>query len=971
MIPTTRQTKVLPSVFEESSEKRHYFNLTILSCLLITLLLCTIYWFQPLAVHFLTLRTTDLLLSQSPGKVSSSHVAIIAIDDHSLEQYGQWPWSRTLLAELLNKIAQATPKTVGIDLLIAEKERTENTLNRVGLRLSEGDQALTEALASGPFTLGYQFLFEKSDEPAHDCQLNPFHSFNDPTGNTMLSLADYYTATGVVCTCTSIAGACNASGFLNGTPDRDGVFRRLPLLIEFNNKLYPSLALSLLMQWQENSSTSLSLSAMKTPELLMGKNRLILDEYANLRLGPALDTVTADISATDVLKDIVPLDRLQNKIVLVGLTAAGLTPGYINTSGETLNSLEIYQQALENIIQQQHTVRTSSFLLYEIAVSLVLTGSLLLIYLYCSSKLMLWFAGAAIVAPVPGVGLLYQTTGWLCSFLLPVVTVGCNTLILLLSKSRQTRNEALQEADHAIDRLQENEQNLKSILQVIPDIVFRLDRHGRIIFISAAIEKYTVKKNALLGQPIMDFVYPEDRDKATYRINERRTGERATNDFEIRLLLNREDGEQKEDEIRYFSVTAEGLYQDAGDGDILFQGTQGIIRDITEKKQLEHALLESKKLEAIGNLASGVAHDLNNILGGLVTYPDFLLLDLDESDPMHEKISIIKKSGERAAAIVQDLLTLARRNVQVDQVCDLNMIITDYLESIEFKQFKKKHSNIDIAVDLDPKPPLVKGSGFHLAKVIMNIINNAFEAMPDGGQLAVKTCHHTLETPYRGLDYIPKGEYIAATFSDTGVGIPGGDIEQIFQPFYSSKTMGNSGTGLGMTVIRATIQDHKGYLDIKSSPGKGTTIKLYFPSDNALLLQQGFSRRLKYAAGSESILIVDDVQDQRDVAAEMLRRLGYQVSTVSGGLDAIEWLKDHPVDLILLDMIMPGGPDGLETYQHIVKLYPNQKAIITSGFSESSQIKELQTLGISGYIQKPYTMEELSAVVRAELDRKQ
>jgi len=221
-----------------------------------------------------------------------------------------------------------------------------------------------------------------------------------------------------------------------------------------------------------------------------------------------------------------------------------------------------------------------------------------------------------------------------------------------------------------------------------------------------------------------------------------------------------------------------------------------------------------------------------------------------------------------------------------------------------------------------------------------------------------------------GYENIPPGDYVCTSISDSGVGIPHDDLARIFEPFYTKKSMHYSGTGLGMTVIWATIKDHHGYIDIESKEGEGTTFKLYLPITHQNLAIQHNRIVLDDYLGKETILIVDDIQEQLDIAKNMLTRLGYTIHTAISGMHALEIIKQQPVDLVILDMIMPGGLDGLETYREIIKLYPQQKALITSGFSESERVKKLLLLGAGDYVQKPYTMEKLGIAVRRELDRK-
>ncbi|MBW1752710.1 MAG: transporter substrate-binding domain-containing protein [Deltaproteobacteria bacterium] len=397
---------------------------------------------------------------------------------------------------------------------------------------------------------------------------------------------------------------------------------------------------------------------------------------------------------------------------------------------------------------------------------------------------------------------------------------------------------------------------------------------------------------------------------------------------------------------------------------------EGVAADIKEEKRLEKRLLQSQKMEAVGTLAGGVAHDLNNILSGLVSYPELLLMDIPEDSPLRKPILTIQDSGQKAAVIVQDLLTLARRGVAITEVVNLNDIICDHLESPEHEKLKSFHPGIEFEVNLAPNPLNILGSSVHLSKTIMNLLFNAAEAMPDAGTITMSTSNQYLDRPVRGYEDVQEGDYIVLSVVDSGVGMSEEGLARIFEPFYTKKVMGRSGTGLGMAVVWGTVKDHHGYIDVQSKEGQGTAFTLYLPvtrkkraKDESLLPIEG------YLGKGESILVVDDVEKQREIATGMLQKLGYSVTSVSSGEEAVEYMKNNSADLIVLDMIMDHGINGRETYERIIQFRPNQKAIIASGFSETGDVKAAQELGAGQYIKKPYTLEKIGIAVRDELKK--
>ncbi|MCP4024302.1 MAG: response regulator [Desulfobacteraceae bacterium] len=388
-----------------------------------------------------------------------------------------------------------------------------------------------------------------------------------------------------------------------------------------------------------------------------------------------------------------------------------------------------------------------------------------------------------------------------------------------------------------------------------------------------------------------------------------------------------------------------------------------------EKDELQKKLMLSQKMEALGLLAGGVAHDLNNVLSGLTTYPEILLMDLPDNHPMRPKLLRILDAGYKASTIVQDLLTLARRGKGDFKVTNLNLLIKNYLKSPEHANLKTKYPKLKIILETNPSLPNIEGSDIHLIKTIMNLVFNAAEAQDhlEVKSVLLRTDHRRLEKEYKGFMDIPQGEYVILEIVDLGMGIDSKDIDRIFEPFYSTKKMGQSGTGLGMAVVWWTMEDHKAFIDVKTGAHSGTSFFLYFPVTSQKLIEKEKQGPELYYGNKETVLVIDDVQSQREIAVNILERLGYTVETAESGEKAIEFLKNNQMDLLLLDMIMEPGMDGHETYQKILKFRPDQKAIIVSGFTEIGMVKKVREMGARQYIRKPYNVENISKAVYKEL----
>jgi len=418
-----------------------------------------------------------------------------------------------------------------------------------------------------------------------------------------------------------------------------------------------------------------------------------------------------------------------------------------------------------------------------------------------------------------------------------------------------------------------------------------------------------------------------------------------------------------EDVTRLMQMTEElAAYRD--------QLEQIVEKRTTALKAANEKLRQAEKVEVLSNIAGGVAHDLNNILSGLVGYPELLLMDLPEDSTMKVPLETIKSTGEKAAAIVDDLLTLTRRGNPVRQVLSPNRIIEEFRDSPELAKMLRYHPKVSVKWILEENLLNISASPVHILKTIMNLVSNACEAMPEGGTVRARTRNHYLDRPKIGYERIPKGEYVHISVSDNGTGILPDDLDRIFEPFFTKKKMGRSGTGLGMSVVWGTIKDYGGYIDILSESGTGTTFDLYFPVCREPGPVEEETVVLKSYRGTERVLVIDDIKEQRDIASRMLHKLGYTAETVASGEAALSWLDTHSADILLLDMIMHPGMDGLETYRRIKRTHPDQKAVIASGFSETDRVKEAQELGCGPYLKKPYSIRSLAKTIREALDNR-
>jgi two-component system, cell cycle sensor histidine kinase and response regulator CckA len=529
------------------------------------------------------------------------------------------------------------------------------------------------------------------------------------------------------------------------------------------------------------------------------------------------------------------------------------------------------------------------------------------------------------------------------------------------------------EHKRAENELRESERRLSQIVEFLPDAILVIDKDGKILAWNRAMEGMTgLKAEELIGKGNYEYSLPFYGDRRPILID-------------LALHPNREMEKhytaiQRRGDIIFGEAFTPGLPP----GNVHLSGTASVlrnsrgeviaaiecIRDNTERRRLEERLSRAEKMEALGTLAGGVAHDLNNVLGVLVGYSELLLEKIPKGDPLGRYVSHILQSSKKAAAIIQDLLTLARRGVAVSEVVNLNDVVSGCFRTPEFVKLRDYHSSVTFRTDLEKDLLNIKGSSIHLEKTVMNLASNAAEAIASEGEVMIRTENRYLDKPIRGYEDMQEGDYAVLMVSDNGKGISATDIEKIFEPFYTKKVMGRSGTGLGLAVVWGTVKDHDGYIDVQSEEGKGSTFTIYFPiTREELSADQKQISPDQYMGKDESILVVDDVEGQRELAVTMLTRLGYRVHAVSSGEAAVAYLKSNTVDLLFLDMIMDPGIDGLEAYRRVLEINPKQKAIIVSGFSETDRVKKAQSLGAGAYVKKPYVLEKLGLAIKRELER--
>jgi len=537
------------------------------------------------------------------------------------------------------------------------------------------------------------------------------------------------------------------------------------------------------------------------------------------------------------------------------------------------------------------------------------------------------------------------------------------TLLIHILCEDITTNRAMYE------QLTQAEMKYRTLVEQVPAISYIVSLEEdvpRTTFISPQIEQVLGYKCAQwTDNPVLwiTSMHEADRDRITREIEKHNeTGE----PFFLEYRAVTRDGT-----TRWIRNHGEYMRDPAGKPHFV----HGVMFDISDTKRIEEReqelqarLARAERMQSLGLLAGGVAHDLNNILGPLVGFPDLILADLPDDHPVAPDIIMMRDSALRASGVIQDLLTLARRgHVQLAPL-RINEVIHNYLQSAEFQSVKRAHPEISIHPRLTPEDPVVSGAASPLNQTIMNLVVNAMESIQGPGTVTVSTTLEHVHAPTGRFDTIEPGRYVVMRVADTGCGISGEDLNHIFEPFYTSKKMGRSGTGLGLAIVYGVVRDMRGAIDVRSQKNKGTEFMLYFPlSDQAMVPPR--EDTVESYHGEGRILVVDDVREQRELARRILVKLGYTVDTASGMDEAVEAFEQSSYDLVLLDMIIENGPDGLDIYRKLLTIAPGQRCVLISGYAETQRVAEARKLGAGQYVRKPYTLEKIGKAVRAEMTR--
>ena len=517
----------------------------------------------------------------------------------------------------------------------------------------------------------------------------------------------------------------------------------------------------------------------------------------------------------------------------------------------------------------------------------------------------------------------------------------------------------------ADEALRESELKYRTILESVEEGCFEIDLEGNLTFFNDPLSKmlgYTPEE--MLGKNTREFTSPATMRKMDQIYDQiLKTGEpiRGTG----------YDAVGKDGGGIALELAASLIRDPQGDP----VGFRGVLRDVSERKDaeaqkraLELQVQQAQKMESIGTLAGGIAHDFNNILMGIQGNASLMLLKTDSSHAFYEKLKNIEAYVENGTELTKQLLGFARRGKYHSIASDINSIIDK-----SASMFGRTKKEIRIHKDLMPDIYTVEVDRGQIEQALLNLYVNAWQAMPEGGDLYLKTENVILDADFENIQpyKVETGKYVKITVSDTGSGFDDETKKRIFEPFFTTKEMGR-GTGLGLASVYGIIKGHGGYINVHSRKDQGATFAVYLPASAKEVRHEKAEPVVETVAkGTGTILLIDDEEMIIKVGEELLQELGYSVIAARSGEEAVKLYNKNrdKIDLVVMDMIMPGMGGG-ETFDRLKAVNPDVKVLLSSGYSINGQASKILERGCDGFIQKPFNLNQLSEKIRGIVAKK-
>lgn len=523
-----------------------------------------------------------------------------------------------------------------------------------------------------------------------------------------------------------------------------------------------------------------------------------------------------------------------------------------------------------------------------------------------------------------------------------------------LQETNRKLTDEIEERRSIANALRESEEKYRDLVEDINDVIFSTDQNGIVTYISPAVKSSLgYDPQEIIGESFVNYIHEDDHTMVLENFAGILAGQINPTEYRIRTKTN---------EYRWVRSSSRVIMKEDQ-----IAGIRGSFTDITEKKKLEEELRQSAKMESIGRLAGGIAHDFNNILGIIVGNTELAMDDVPEWNPARDNLKEIRIAAMRARDVVKQILSFSRKSPHEMKPVRISSIVKESLKLLR----SSIPMTIEIQQDISSELDTVRADPTQINQVLINLCTNAAHAMRNkGGVLEVALENVTLnEDTLNDYNDLAPGKYVKLTVSDTGQGMDPRVVERIFEPYFTTKAVGE-GSGLGLAVVHGIVKSHGGDILANSEPEKGTTMHVLFP-----VIEREPEPEIQIVAdvplGNEKILLVDDEKSIIDVMQPMLKRLGYQVAARTSSIEALEAFRAKPdkYDLVITDFTM-SNMTGMELAEKLLKLRPDIPIILCTGFSERINENKAKSRGIRAFVMKPVVRDEIANIIRMVLDKK-
>jgi PAS domain S-box-containing protein len=893
----------------------------------------------------------DFVTVAAGREVPSSKVAIVEIDEAGISRYGRWPWPRDLIASLVRRTFEAGAGAVVLDMALTGEE--------------SGDEALAGAMRGHPVAVGFLFRFDKAGDPPSTCGIHPLQAtVQGPVGS---SASGFYHPSGAVCISKPIAEAASATGFLNALIDRDGRVHTLPVAMEFGGNIYPGLALAALHAREPRSEIQLRLGSENATAMRFATHPEPLEGHSLIRLhyrGPG--RTYPYFSVSQILDGAIGAGAVRDRIVVIGGSALGLPNPVATPFDSQFPDIEVQATAIDNLVSADLLQRPSSGPFWEVLLALaagifvagfasrrtLIAGGLLalafvsLTWLVCIllvSRERLLFSplpiSAIVVAQFPAVAL---------------IRIRHDRRMAaererFLAEASERRLET--ERERGRQALARSELRYRQLVESVNEAIMVDDARGRIVFANQRFrEWFGITQEDPRGLSFEDYVAPGWRQPLREWRNARLADDSSSDRFEYEGV--RQDGSRIWLEAL---VTRAPAVEDAAD-----TGAQWSLRDVTSRREMEARYLQAQKMEIVGRLSGGVAHDFNNLLQVINGYTDLILGGLVPEDQIYDDLLTVRQAGERAVELTRNLLTFSRREVAKPRILNINDSVAEAGRICR----RLIGEDVDLEIRLSAAPAWVLADPGQMIQILMNLLVNARDAMPDGGSIVMETEILPAESEFARDAELSLGERVCLRVIDNGSGMTDEVKRHLFEPFFTTKGQGK-GTGLGLATVYGIVQQSAGKIEVFSESEKGTTFQICFPlNDENPDADQSAAPVKRDLRGSETVLLVEDQPAVRQYINEVLEQRGYRVIAAENGVDALDAARsfEGSIDLLITDLIMP-VMDGRQLGKEITAVRPNTRILFISGYARDTMEGRWSDSSELVYLQKPFSPEELATKV--------